>query len=161
MKIIGVDPGTIRCGYGIIETDGDCCSVLSCGVIRPGNSGIKMSIRLKRVYDRLEALIDHYRPIHMALEKAFFYKNAKTSFALGQLRGVVLLLAENMGLSIYEYNPTEVKLSVTGFGRASKLQVKRMVKVITNIEDDLSEDKADALALCICHMNSPNLLYKR
>lgn len=89
----------------------------------------------------------------MAIEKAFFHKNAKAAFALGQVRGVALLLAANRGLSVFEYNPTEVKQAVTGFGRAEKEQVNKMVKIIMNIKEKLSEDSADALGLCICHMN--------
>lgn len=112
-----------------------------------------MHSRLKTIYNSLNSIVDQYQPTDMSLEKVFFHKNARSSFALGQVRGVALLLAANRNLNIFEYNPTEVKQAVTGFGRAEKRQVMEMVKRIIKIDKKITEDEADALGLCICHMN--------
>lgn len=152
MKILGIDPGTRRCGYGIIESLSGQPIHIASGVISL-NSNDAMHYRLLSIYNQLDNIITLYGPSHAAIEKAFYYKNARSSFALGQARGIALLLAAKRKLSVFEYNPTEIKKAVTGFGRAEKIQVMKMVKVILNIHDTLGEDDADALALCICHMN--------
>jgi crossover junction endodeoxyribonuclease RuvC len=152
--IIGIDPGTIRCGYGVIESHENNARYIASGAICPGRSAIAMHIRLQTIYREIDQVVARYQPNHIALEKAFFYKNAKSAFALGQVRGVILLLAADKGLALFEYNPTEIKQAVAGFGRAEKKQVKTMVQVILTIHDAIGEDAADALALCICHANS-------
>jgi crossover junction endodeoxyribonuclease RuvC len=153
VKILGIDPGTRRCGYGIIQNSSKGPVYLSSGVIQAGSSKEAMHIRLLTIYNNLNSLVDQYQPVHMALEKVFFHKNAQSSFALGQVRGVALLVAANRYLDIFEYNPTEIKKAVTGFGRAEKMQVMEMVKRIISVNKQLKEDEADALGLCICHMN--------
>jgi crossover junction endodeoxyribonuclease RuvC len=155
VKILGIDPGTRRCGYGFIQHSSRKNEpvYLASGVIQAGTSKEAMHIRLLTIYNSLNSLIDKYQPAHMALEKVFFHKNAQSSFALGQVRGVALLLAANRSLEVFEYNPTEVKQAVTGFGRAEKMQVMEMVKRIIKVDKKLKEDEADALGLCICHMN--------
>jgi crossover junction endodeoxyribonuclease RuvC len=153
MKILGIDPGTRHCGYGVVESISGQPVFVTSGIIHLV-SREAMHCRLLSIYDQLNRIVNLYSPCHMALEKIFYHKNARSSFALGQARGVALLLAAQRGLSVFEYNSTEVKKSVTGSGRAEKVQVKKMVKVIMNITHPLGEDDADALALCICHMNS-------
>lgn len=113
-----------------------------------------MHIRLLHIYNELDTIVKLYKPAHMAIEKIFYHKNVHSSFVLGQARGVALLLAAQRNLSVFEYNPTEIKKAVTGSGRAEKVQVKKMVTLIMNIHHPLGEDDSDALAVCICHMNS-------
>ena len=153
MKILGIDPGTQRCGYGIIESLSGQPELITSGIISLNNRD-SMHIRLLHIYNELFTIINLYKPVHMAIEKIFYHKNARSSFVLGQARGVALLLAAQRNLSVFEYNPTEIKKAVTGSGRAQKVQVKKMVTVIMNINQPLGEDDSDALALCICHMNS-------
>src|SRR3990172_2527166 len=148
MKILGIDPGTRRCGYGIIESVSGQPVLITSGIISL-NGHDAMHYRLLSIYNELDNVITLHSPSQMAVEKVFYHKNVRSSFALGQARGVALLLAAKRRLSVFEYNPTEIKKAVTGFGRAEKNQVKKMVKVILNVHDTQGEDDADALALCI------------
>ena len=124
--------------------------------------------RLKVLYDSLKATINEYKPAHLCIEKIFYHKSIRSAFALGSTRGVAMLLAAENNIPVFEYNSTELKMALTGYGRAEKRQVKEMVIRILNlhppvspltkggIEWGLSEDMTDALALCICHINSAN-----
>ncbi len=157
MRIIGIDPGTVCCGYGIVET-------LNNRDIHHVNSGdVKLKKkdplpdRLKILHVSLTAIINEYKPSQLCLEKIFYHKSIRSAFALGSTRGVVLLIAAENRLPVFEYNSTELKMALTGYGRAEKRQVQEMVKRILNLDPSkamLSEDTSDALALCICHINS-------
>jgi crossover junction endodeoxyribonuclease RuvC len=101
--------------------------------------------------------MNEYRPSSLCLEKIFYHRSIRSAFALGSTRGVVLLLAAEHGLPVFEYNPTELKMALTGYGRAEKRQVQEMVKRILDLtvsNPSMSEDSTDALALCICHIHS-------
>jgi crossover junction endodeoxyribonuclease RuvC len=124
------------------------------------NRKAPLSERLKILFDSLKSIIDENRPEQLCLEKIFYHKSIRSAFALGSVRGIVLLLAGENNIPVFEYNPTELKMALTGYGRAEKRQVKEMVKIILNIKSSgasLSEDATDALALCICHVNSSGL----
>ena len=168
MRVIGIDPGTICCGYGILEA-GERSPGLS-GNPRPrsGSSELIHVIsgdvklnrndplpdRLKILYDSLKERVEEYKPSCLCLEKIFYHKSIRSAFALGSTRGVVMLLAAENNLPVFEYNPTEIKMALTGYGRAEKRQVKEMVKILLDLKSlRLSEDSSDALALCICHIN--------
>ncbi|MBC8412214.1 crossover junction endodeoxyribonuclease RuvC [bacterium] len=158
MKIIGIDPGTICCGYGIIDHTGRGKNpvYITAGDIRMPKSQ-DMPTRLKKVYDTLKETIQTHHPEQLCIEKIFYHKSIRSAMALGYVRGVVLLLAAEHNLPVFEYNPTALKMALTGYGRAEKRQVQEMVKIILNIKTlktKLSEDATDALALCICHVNS-------
>jgi crossover junction endodeoxyribonuclease RuvC len=157
MRIIGIDPGTICCGYGIIESGNNSrLHYITAGDITLKNKD-PLPDRLKILYDSLNAIIHQYRPSTLCLEKIFYHKSIRSAFALGSTRGVVLLLAAEHGLPVFEYNPTELKMALTGYGRAEKRQVQEMVKKILNLtasNSPMSEDSTDALALCICHIHS-------
>ncbi len=121
------------------------------------NKKAPMPDRLKKVYDSLKSVINEYNPEQLCLEKIFYHKSIRSAFALGYVRGIVMLLAAENNIPVFEYNPTELKMALTGYGRAEKRQVKEMVKIILNLKASppaLSEDASDALALCICHINS-------
>jgi crossover junction endodeoxyribonuclease RuvC len=158
MRIIGIDPGTICCGYGIIETHAKNKEPLhvTSGDIKL-NKKSPLPDRLKKVYDSLKSIMDEYKPEQLCLEKIFYHKSIRSAFALGSVRGIVLLLAAENEIPVFEYNPTELKMALTGYGRAEKRQVQEMVKIILNLKTSkkpLSEDTTDALALCICHIHS-------
>ncbi|MBI4682933.1 MAG: crossover junction endodeoxyribonuclease RuvC [Nitrospirae bacterium] len=156
MRIIGIDPGTITCGYGIVEIAGKKKDIIysTAGDIKM-NKKDPLPERLKKVYDSLNSLIEEYKPSHLCLEKIFYHKSILSAFALGSVRGITLLLAAQNNLPVSEYNSTELKMALTGYGRAEKRQVQEMVKIILNLKSvKMSEDSTDALALCICHINS-------
>jgi crossover junction endodeoxyribonuclease RuvC len=160
MRIIGIDPGTICCGYGIVETRNksdiarsDTVYITS-GDVKSNKKDL-LPERLKNLYDSLKSIIDEHEPTALCLEKIFYHKSIRSAFALGSVRGIALLLAAQNNLPVFEYNPTEIKMALTGYGRAEKRQVKEMVKLLLNLKaSKLTEDSADALALCICHINS-------
>jgi len=152
MLILGIDPGTAIVGYGLVRVAaGGRLEAPACGCIRTP-AGEKTYRRLALIYQRLQDLIKEHRPDIMAIEELFFNKNSRTALAVGQARGVALLAAAHAGLAVVEYTPLEVKQTVTGFGRAPKDQVQRMVqaqlKLAARPEPD---DVADALAVAICH----------
>ena len=170
MRIIGIDPGTICCGYGIVErrvksqesgknpkllTHNSKLQYIIAGDVKL-NKKDPLPERLKILYESLCAIVDEYTPTHLSLEKIFYHKSIRSAFALGSARGVVLLLAAQYNLPVFEYNPTEVKMALTGYGRAEKRQVQEMVKIILDLKSSpltFSEDSTDSLALCICHIN--------
>lgn len=161
MRIIGVDPGTICCGYGIIETEDRSSGSSKLAYVTAGDIRLKkkdpLPDRLKILHDSLHAIMNEYKPSGLCLEKIFYHRSIRSAFALGSTRGVVLLLAAEHGLPVFEYNPTELKMALTGYGRAEKRQVQEMVKRILNLtasNSAMSEDSTDALALCICHIHS-------
>jgi len=156
--VLGIDPGTAITGYGLVSEKGDRLSAGPYGVIRtPAKQALPL--RLKHIYHSLRDLIDEHRPEVVAVEEIFFSNNARTAFAVGQARGVCLLVAVEAGLPIYEYTPPEVKQSVTGYGRATKDQVQQMVRVLLELESiPRPDDAADALAVAICHHHSSRMV---
>ncbi|MDI6889985.1 MAG: crossover junction endodeoxyribonuclease RuvC [Thermodesulfovibrionales bacterium] len=178
IRILGIDPGNVTCGYGIIEirngsrvTRNEPCTVMvhgECTYITSGRITLSpkspLYLRLKKLYDALIGIIREYSPHEAVVEKAFFAKNAKAALNLGQARGIALLAAASQGLNVYEYSALEVKKAITGYGRAEKRQVQEMVMRILSPcfmlhapGFVLTEDAADALALAICHMNTLKL----
>ncbi|RPI03158.1 MAG: crossover junction endodeoxyribonuclease RuvC [Ignavibacteriae bacterium] len=151
MIILGVDPGTLITGFGIIEVEHGTYSVLSYDVVK--NSGNEsMPIRLKRIYDRLCEIINQYHPDEFAIETAFYGKNAQSALKIGHARGVSILAAVNHELPTAEYSPREVKKAVTGNGAASKQQVQFMVQSQLAIREAPKYfDATDALAVALCH----------
>ncbi|MGI9534520.1 MAG: crossover junction endodeoxyribonuclease RuvC [Thermodesulfobacteriota bacterium] len=152
MRVIGIDPGSRSCGYGVLESNnGDLKHVVS-GAITPPVS-CNLSKRLKIIYSSLTEIIHLHSPQYMSIEEMFFAKNAKSAIKLGQARGVAILAAEIAGLQIYEYAPTKVKLAVTGSGRAKKFEIMKMVSYVLGIDDFEKSDISDALAIALCHIN--------
>jgi crossover junction endodeoxyribonuclease RuvC len=153
MIVIGVDPGTIVSGYGIVEIKDNTFICLNCGFIsQPKNRSLPY--RLKYIYNKLTDLIDEFSPDEMSIEDVFFSKNAKSTLKLGEARGVSILAAASAGIPVYEYSPTEVKSAITGNGRSSKLEVQKMIYTMLNIGGLEKTDTSDALAIAICHLNS-------
>lgn len=151
MIILGVDPGTLVTGYGIIEVNGSSMTVLDFDVIINRNER-SMPIRLKEIYSRLCSVISRFHPDEFAIETAFYGKNAQSALKLGHARGVSMLAAVNHEIPTSEYSPREVKKAVVGNGAASKDQVKFMVKSILGLRDTPKLfDATDALAVALCH----------
>ncbi len=151
MIILGVDPGTLVTGYGVLQVEGSAVSVLDFDVI-VNRSERSMPIRLKEIYAKLCAVITRYHPDEFAIETAFYGKNAQSALKLGHARGVSMLAAVNFEIPTSEYSPREVKKAVVGNGGASKDQVQYMVKSLLGIRDTPKLfDATDALAVALCH----------
>ena len=151
MTILGIDPGIATVGYGVIQYENGRFRTIATGAIETP-AGIDVENRLEIVYNDLCELIQMYSPTEMAIEELFFNTNQKTAIAVAEARGVILLAARKNNLNIAEYTPIQVKMAVTGYGRAEKKQVQEMVKIILGLPKiPKPDDAADALALAICH----------
>jgi crossover junction endodeoxyribonuclease RuvC len=153
IKILGIDPGSIACGYGLISTEGGNAVYVASGRICPPPSK-PLHHRLRCIYESLAEIIADSQPDDIVVEKIFFAKGARAALSLGHARGIVLLAAAAHGVRLYECSALEVKKAVVGYGRAEKSQVQQMVRLILNIKESLSPDSADALALALCHLNT-------
>ncbi len=149
MRILGVDPGSRITGYGCVDLVGNQLVGVAHGVVSMGN--IAVEDRLLKIYEGLNRVIEQYRPQVLVVEKVFFSKNAVSALKLGQARGAVILTGRIHGLEFFEYNPTEVKKTITGFGQADKKQVSKIVQFIVGQQNFKTLDASDALALAICH----------
>jgi crossover junction endodeoxyribonuclease RuvC len=148
MIALGIDPGSRRIGYGIVECKGQIVTLMDAGILKITSSDDISA--LEETKKGIDALIKKYKPDVMAIEKLFFAKNAKTAFAVAQARGVILLSTKERGVRIKEYTPNEVKLGITGYGSADKKAVLKMVRLILNKKDlNVIDDASDALALAI------------
>lgn len=156
MIIMGIDPGYAITGYGLVEYKGSRFRVIDYGIISTP-SGMNFPERLLKISDDLERLLELYKPDVTAVEELFFSRNTTTAIGTAQARGVAVLSGAKAGLDVYEYTPMQIKLAVTGYGRAQKLQVQQMVKVLLNLDSiPRPDDAADALAVAICHAHSGN-----
>jgi crossover junction endodeoxyribonuclease RuvC len=153
-RVVGIDPGSILCGYGIVEQDSrrNLLHVSSGTITLARNKPLET--RLKVLYGELRSILLNYSPDEAVIEKVFFAKGIKAALNLGHARGVVLLAIAEEDINLFEYNPNEVKKAVVGYGKAEKSQVQQMVKTILSLNDDPLPDSADALALAICHLNT-------
>lgn len=150
MLTLGIDPGTARLGFGLVD-DTDGLHAVEFGVVETSSGG-PMPLRLVELYDAIEALIAQRRPDALAVEQLFFARNVTNALAVGQARGVVLLAAARAGLSVAEYTPSEVKQAVAGYGKADKAQMGEMVRIILGLDRvPRPDDAADALAVALCH----------
>lgn len=157
MIIFAVDPGTATTGYGVVEYKGNRFKLKDYGIIST-EAKLASELRLQEIYGRLRNLIVRHKPDCFAVEQLFFNSNARTAIAVGQARGVCLLVAADGELPVFEYTPLQVKQAVVGYGRANKTQVQQMVKAVLNLnEAPKPDDAADALALAICHAHSYRL----
>lgn len=152
MRVIGIDPGSRVCGYGVLESRNGDIEHLASGSIAPGN-GLPLYQRLKIIYETLIKVIGEHSPEAMSVEDIFFAKNAKSAIKLGEARGVALLAASNSGISVFEYSPTRIKLALTGSGRASKREVQRMLTIMLGVSGFETEDASDAVAIALCHIH--------
>lgn len=154
MRILGIDPGYGRVGWGVISTEKGKTEVLGFGTYET-KAHTHMSLRLKNVYEALQRIITEYNPDEMAVEELFFTSNEKTVIHVAQGRGVILLAGETANILIAEYTPLEIKMAVTGYGRAEKKQVADIVKMLLHLEHTPKiDDTTDALATALTHLYS-------
>lgn len=153
-RILGIDPGTGRLGFGVIDTDGRKPKLVDGGVITtPPHT--EESIRLITIFEELSAIIADTSPDIMVVEKLFFAQNVTTAINVAQARGVILLCGKQAGLELYEYTPLQIKMALTGYGRATKQQIQEMVRVLLGLDDiPKPDDCADALAVALVHLHT-------
>jgi crossover junction endodeoxyribonuclease RuvC len=155
VRILGLDPGSQRTGYAVVEIRGAQISYLVSGAIRA--EGESLAGRLQEVFAGVDRLAQEFRPDEVAIERVFMHRNADSALKLGQARGAALSATFVVRPRVFEYAPREVKLAVVGTGSAQKDQVQLMVKRLMNISGPLAEDAADALAIALCHAHSRKL----
>jgi crossover junction endodeoxyribonuclease RuvC len=164
MRILGIDPGTVAMGYGVIESSDDETTLVDCGVLDcPVRSPI--GERLSFLYKELGRIISRYQPEAVAIERPFVAKNVRSTLAIGKAQAVAILAAANRGIPSYEYTPTQIKQRVADYGASSKEQVQEMVRLQLGLSQlPQPPDAADALAVAICHWREiylSNLLAKQ
>ena len=152
MKILGVDPGTVATGFGVVERRDGVLRHLDHGVIRT-SSKQPLWTRLGIIYAGIVEVLEAHRPDALSLERCFVNRNVQSALKLGHARGAIMVAAVAQGLDVAEYTPGQIKLAVTGRGRAEKAQVQEMVRVILSLQKTAPEDASDALAAAICHLN--------
>ncbi len=154
MRVFGVDPGIAHTGYGVVAVDErGRLAHLASGTISTSSTA-PFSDRLAQIHQELDTLFKEFRPEHMAVEDVFFSRNVRSALKLGQARGAALLSASLANIQVFEYAATEAKKAVCSYGAAGKDQVNAMVKALLGLKHDLPDHASDALALCICHVNS-------
>jgi crossover junction endodeoxyribonuclease RuvC len=152
MRVLGIDCGTERTGFGVIDSDGVAHTMIATGVIRTNSKG-PFAERLQEIAHGLRDVIAAHSPDVVAVEEVFHSVNPKSALKLAHVRGVALVTAAEAGLAVGEYSPLEVKISVVGYGRAEKSQVQLMVRSLLRVEGAFaSADASDALAVAICHV---------
>jgi crossover junction endodeoxyribonuclease RuvC len=159
MRILGVDPGSAVCGFGVVARGARyvTAGTIQCASLAPG------PMRLRRIHEGLLAIIDEFSPAALSLERHFVATNVQSAFRIGEARAMAMLAAAERSLPMFEYPPNEVKLCVAGHGHADKAQVNYMVRKTLKLAEDieLADDAADALALALCHLGRgrvPNLV---
>jgi len=151
---MGIDPGTAMCGYGLVSREGSVVRMVDYGCIQTSSTQ-PLPERLNLIHQAVSELLATHGPAWIGVERLFFNKNVQTAFAVGQARGVILLAAAQHGVPVLEFGPHEVKMAVTGYGRAQKDQVQRMVQAVLGMTVlPRPDDAADALAVAICTAHS-------
>ena len=156
MRVLGIDPGTAACGYGIVhESEGRLrATAHGCWTTRAGD---RQDVRLKTIFDAVGAVIAEHAPDVVALEESYVGADARIALSVGQARGAVLVACAAAGVDAIEYAPARVKQSVCGYGRADKQQIRRLVKLLLGV-DVASDHASDALAVAICHATAPKVV---
>ena len=158
MKVIGIDPGTAACGFGIVHEKDGRLRAIDHGWWKT-SAAERPEARLKTIFDAVAELVELHRPDAVAIEESFVGVDARTALSVGQARGAIMVAAANAGVGCAEYSPARVKQVVCGYGRAEKQQVQKMVKAILSLEAAPTPSHAsDALAVAICHALAPPLL---
>ena len=158
MKVLGIDPGTAACGYGIVQESGGRIRAIDHGWWQT-SARERPELRLKMIFDRVQQLIAEHAPDAVAVEESFVGADARTALSVGQARGAILVASALAGVECAEYSPSRVKQAVCGYGRAEKAQLQRMVQAILRLDaPPQPSHAADALAVGICHALAPPLL---
>lgn len=152
MLVLGVDPGSLVTGYGLVKKEGGTLGYVAGGKISFPHPW-PFHQRIHRIFSSLVEIIETYHPEEMSIEDIFFAKNVKSALKIGHARGAALVAAVQCGVKVFEYTPLQIKQSVVGYGRATKEQVRAMVKLLLKLDTQFSLDTSDALAVAICHHN--------
>lgn len=155
LTVIGIDPGSLKTGWGVVRERSGVLELLGCGIIKPGRQ--EFSERLGVIFKELQGLLAHYRPDEAAIEDVFTQKNVLTALKLGQARGIAVGACASLDIPVRDYPPALVKKSITGNGRAEKSQVSYMAGRLLGVKESWGEDAGDALAAAICHLNMRRL----
>lgn len=151
MIILGIDPGTATTGWAVVEKNGQLLHLVGVGVVTT-KAGLPFEDRLLTIFDDITTLITQYKPDVCALEQLFFNSNAKTAMLVGQARGVVLLAAKRKQVAVVSYTPLHIKLAITGYGRATKTQIQKMVTTLLKLDQiPKPDDAADAVAIALTY----------
>ncbi|MFC2035196.1 crossover junction endodeoxyribonuclease RuvC [Chloroflexota bacterium] len=157
MRILGVDPGTVVMGYGVIESINDEITMVGCGAL---TVSVRSPIgeRLSYLYNQLVEIVSRYQPDGVAVEQPFVAKNIKTALAIGRAQAMAIVAAANEGIPTYEYTPTQIKQRVANYGASSKEQIQEMVRLQLGLAQiPQPSDVADALAVALCHLNETHI----
>ena len=157
MRILGVDPGTVVMGYGVIESIDDEITMVGCGALTV-SARSPIGERLSYLYNQLVEIVSRYQPDSMAVEQPFVAKNVKSALAIGRAQAVAIVAAANKGIATYEYTPTQIKQRVANYGASSKEQIQEMVRLQLGLAQvPQPSDVADALAVALCHLSETHL----
>jgi len=156
MRILGVDPGTVNLGYGVVDGEEEM-HMVDCGVVNL-SARLPMERRLRSLYRELSKIIARHRPSEVAIEEPFIGHNVRSAFAIGKAQAIAILAAANKGLPIYYYSPAKIKKQVTSYGQSDKQQVQEMVRIQLGLSElPQPNDAADALAVAMCHIQQRRL----
>ena len=158
IKILGIDPGSIHTGYGIIESKGNYNKHIINGIIKV--KGETLAEKLKTINSEITTIIKKFEPDEIAIEKVFMHRNADSALKLGQARGAAITACAMNNIPLFEYSANQVKQACVGKGHATKEQVQHMIKILLCLEEKPSTDAADALAIALCHANSRESLLR-
>lgn len=156
--ILGIDPGSRKCGYGLVSANGSRLEYVACGVIRVEH--LEFPDRLQSIFRTLTEIIEEYHPQVAAIEEVFMGKSAASALKLGQARGAAMVACSNQALPVHEYSTSKIKQALTGTGRAEKAQMQHMICMILQLNKAPSEDAADALSVAVCHAHTTQSLVK-
>lgn len=153
MRVLGIDPGTINLGYGVVDEEGAEMTIVGCGVLSL-STRVPVEKRLASLYRKLDEIVARYQPDEVAIEEPFIAGNARSALAVGRAQAIAILAATNKNLPVFRYLPAQVKQQVTDYGGSSKEQVQEMVRIRLGLaEPPKPNDAADALAVAICHLH--------
>jgi len=157
MRVLGIDPGTVVIGYGVIDSDGDSTTLVDYGALN-ASSRLSVAERLGELYNQLCEIVARYQPDAVAVEQPFVAKNVKSALAIGKAQAVAMLVAVNRGIPTFEYTPAQIKRQVANYGASSKEQVQKMVGLQLGLSEvPQPNDAADALATALCHLGEVHL----
>ncbi|MEE8308089.1 MAG: crossover junction endodeoxyribonuclease RuvC [Gammaproteobacteria bacterium] len=151
MRILGIDPGSVKTGYGVIDVTERRIECVDYGILKLGKA--PLNDRLRVIFNDIQSLIQTYQPGQMAIETVFVSRGLKSALTLGHARGAAICAAVTLDLGVAEYAPRQIKQAIVGKGGAAKQQVQYMVGMLLNIKKPIQEDAADALAVAICHQH--------
>jgi crossover junction endodeoxyribonuclease RuvC len=156
--ILGIDPGSRKCGYGLVSATGSRLEFVACGVIRVET--LAFPERLQSIFRTITEIIEEYHPQEAAIEEVFMGKSASSALKLGQARGAAMVACSNQALPVHEYATSKIKQALTGTGRAEKAQMQHMICMLLQLTKAPSEDAADALSAAVCHAHTTQSLVK-